>query len=82
MQQLVEELPSPIEESAELIRIGYEIDNERHRGQHEDCVSHRDLPCTDMLILNAPFRNQQVAKVNTTGRKFRGESARQLECQR
>lgn len=38
--QLVEELPGPIEERAELIRIGHKINNERHRGQHEHCVSH------------------------------------------
>ena len=42
--QLVEELPGPVEEGAELIRIGHEIDNERDRGQHEDCVSHGDYP--------------------------------------
>src|SRR6185503_12770143 len=69
--QLVEELPGPVEEGAELIRIGHKIDNERHRGQHEDCISHGDLPCTDMLILHAPFRNQQVMNVKIFGRKFR-----------
>ena len=58
--RLVEELSGPVEEGAELIRIGHEIDNERDRGQHEDCVSHGDFPCTGMLILHAPFRNQQA----------------------
>jgi hypothetical protein len=42
--QLVEELPGPIEESAELIRIGHKINNERYRGQHEDRVSHGGYP--------------------------------------
>ena len=82
MQQLVKELPGPIEKCAELIRIGYEIDDERHGGQHEDCVSHGDLPCTDMLILHAPFRNQRIAKVKIIGRKFQGEAVREPECQR
>src|SRR5574339_957687 len=38
--RLVQELPGPVEEGAELIRIGHKIYNERHRGQHEDCISH------------------------------------------
>ena len=73
---LAEELPGPIEESAELIRIGHKINNERYRSQHEDRVSHGFLPCTDMLILHASFRNQPVVKVNIIGRKFRGAAAR------
>ena len=69
---LAEELPGPIEEGAELIRIGHKINNERYRSQHEDRVSHGFLPCTDMLILHGSFRNQPVVKVNIIGRKFRG----------
>ena len=69
--QLVEELPGPIEEGAELIRIDHEINNERYWGQHEDDVSHAGLPCAGMLILQVSFRNQPVMKVNITGRKFR-----------
>jgi hypothetical protein len=43
-KQLVEKLPGPIEEGAELIRIGHKINNERHRGQHEDRISHGIYP--------------------------------------
>jgi hypothetical protein len=42
--QLAKELPGPIEEGAELIRIRYKINNERNRGQHEDRVSHGIYP--------------------------------------
>jgi hypothetical protein len=42
--RLTDELPGPIEEGAELIRVGHEIDNQRHRGQHEDCISHEFYP--------------------------------------
>jgi hypothetical protein len=64
----VEELPGPIEEGAELIRIGHKINDERYRGQHEDRVSHG--------VLHATFRNQPVVKVNIIGRKFRDAVAR------
>ena len=74
--RLTDELPGPTEEGAELIRVGHKIDDERHRGQHEDCISHGFLPCTDMLILHASFRNQRPAKVNTTGRKIRRPAGR------
>ena len=43
-KQLVEELPGPIEEGGELIRIGHKIDNECHWGQHEDRVAHGIYP--------------------------------------
>jgi hypothetical protein len=43
-EQLVEELPGPIEEGGELIRIGHKIDNECHRSQHEDRISHGIYP--------------------------------------
>jgi hypothetical protein len=44
-RNLVDEPASPIQKSAELIRIDYEINHKRHWGQHESQVSHGESPC-------------------------------------